>query len=84
MNDKPLTPEHSFPLRMTTDGRYGFKGCKWLDKIEWVDYDYKGHICAILLAPDSHIRRSGRDLATRLCGAKPSRLSGNKRPSHVL
>jgi len=43
MNGMPLTPEHGFPLRMTADGRYGFKWCKWLDKIELVDYDYKGH-----------------------------------------
>ncbi len=43
MNDEPLTPDHGFPLRVTADGKYGYKWCKWLVEVEAVDYDYKGH-----------------------------------------
>ena len=43
MNDEPLTPEHGFPLRITADGKYGYKWCKWLTEIESVDYDFRGH-----------------------------------------
>ena len=43
MNDEPLAPDHGFPLRLTADGRYGFKWCKWLTEIDVIDYDYKGH-----------------------------------------
>ena len=43
MNGEPLPAEHGFPVRLTADGRYGFKWCKWLTEIELVDYDVKGH-----------------------------------------
>ena len=43
MNGEPFTPDHGFPLRLTADGKYGFKWCKWLTEIEVVDHDYKGH-----------------------------------------
>ena len=43
MNGEPIPPDHGFPLRVTADGRYGYKWCKWLEEIELVDYDYKGH-----------------------------------------
>ena len=43
MNDELLRPEHGFPLRVTADGKYGYKWCKWLTQIELVDHDYKGH-----------------------------------------
>jgi len=43
MNDQPLIVGHGFPLRLTADGKYGFKWPKWLSRIELVDYDYKGH-----------------------------------------
>ncbi|MBM4044667.1 MAG: hypothetical protein FJ279_06095 [Planctomycetes bacterium] len=43
MNDAPLTADHGFPLRVTADGKYGYKWCKWLVEVEVVDYDYKGH-----------------------------------------
>jgi len=43
MNDQPLVVDHGFPLRLTADGKYGFKWPKWLSRIELVDYDYKGH-----------------------------------------
>ena len=36
-------PPHGFPIRITADGRYGYKWCKWPVEIEAVDYDYKGH-----------------------------------------
>jgi DMSO/TMAO reductase YedYZ molybdopterin-dependent catalytic subunit len=43
MNGDPLPAEHGFPVRLTADGRYGFKWCKWLTDVEVVDYDFKGH-----------------------------------------
>jgi len=43
MNDEPVTPDHGFPIRLTADGKYGYKWCKWLTEIELVDYDFKGH-----------------------------------------
>lgn len=43
MNGKPLTPEHGFPLRSTADGHFGHKWCKWLTKIEYVNFDYRGY-----------------------------------------
>ena len=43
MNGEPLTGDHGFPIRVTADGKYGFKWCKWLTEVEAVDTDYKGH-----------------------------------------
>ena len=43
MNDEPLTLDHGFPIRLTSDGRYGYKWPKWLVEVELVDCDYKGH-----------------------------------------
>ena len=43
MNGDPLTPDHGFPLRLAADGKYAYKWCKWLTKIEVVGHDFKGH-----------------------------------------
>jgi len=43
MNDQILTLEHGFPIRMTADGKYGYKWPKWVTGIELVDFDFKGH-----------------------------------------
>jgi DMSO/TMAO reductase YedYZ molybdopterin-dependent catalytic subunit len=43
MNDEPLPKIHGFPLRAVVPGIYGMKNCKWLTKIELVNYDYKGY-----------------------------------------
>jgi len=43
MNDEPIPPEHGFPVRLASDGRYGYKWPKWLVEVLLVDYDYKGH-----------------------------------------
>jgi len=43
MNGEPLTGDHGFPVRMASEGRYGYKWPKWLTEIEAVDTDYKGH-----------------------------------------
>ena len=43
MNDQPLTLDHGFPIRMTADGKYGYKWPKWVAGIELVDFDFKGH-----------------------------------------
>jgi DMSO/TMAO reductase YedYZ molybdopterin-dependent catalytic subunit len=43
MNDQPLSLEHGFPIRMTADGKYGYKWPKWVSGIELVDFDFKGH-----------------------------------------
>ena len=43
MNDEPLTVDHGFPLRLTADGKYGYKWLKWVTVIDLVSEDYKGH-----------------------------------------
>jgi len=43
MNGEPLTIDHGFPLRLTSDGKYGYKWPKWVREIEAVDHDFKGH-----------------------------------------
>ena len=43
MNGQTLTSEHGFPVRMVVPKKYGMKWPKWINKIEFVDYDYKGY-----------------------------------------
>lgn len=43
MNGEPIPPDHGFPVRLASDGKYGFKWPKWLVGVEAVDHDYKGH-----------------------------------------
>lgn len=43
MNGQPLTPAHGFPVRMVVPEKYGMKWPKWVNEIEFVDYDYKGY-----------------------------------------
>lgn len=43
MNGKPLIAEHGFPVRMVVPGKYGMKWPKWINKIDFVDYDFKGY-----------------------------------------
>jgi DMSO/TMAO reductase YedYZ molybdopterin-dependent catalytic subunit len=42
-NGRSLTDDHGFPLRVVAEGKYAYKWCKWLTKIEIVDTDFKGH-----------------------------------------
>lgn len=43
MNGVTLPQEHGFPARMLVPGIYGMKHCKWLTRIEVVNYDYQGY-----------------------------------------
>ncbi len=43
MNGETLPQEHGFPVRMLVPGIYGMKHCKWLTRIEVVNYDYQGY-----------------------------------------
>jgi len=43
MNGKQLPMKHGFPLRAVVPGIYGIKNVKWLERIELLDYDYKGY-----------------------------------------
>ncbi len=43
MNGVPLPQEHGFPARVLVPGIYGMKHCKWLNRIEVVNYDYQGY-----------------------------------------
>ena len=43
MNDAPLLPAHGFPARIIVPGIYGMKHCKWITKIEVVNYDFRGY-----------------------------------------
>jgi len=42
MNDKPLPPEHGFPVRLIVPGWYGMAHVKWLDEIEVIDRPFHG------------------------------------------
>ena len=43
MNGEPLPPDHGFPARLIVPPIYGMKNVKWIERIEAVDYDYKGY-----------------------------------------
>jgi DMSO/TMAO reductase YedYZ molybdopterin-dependent catalytic subunit len=43
MNGEPLPKVHGFPLRAIVPGIYGMKHVKWLSKIEFVNFDFKGY-----------------------------------------
>ena len=43
MNDRSLPRAHGFPARIIAPGIYGMKNVKWLERIEVVDYDYRGY-----------------------------------------
>src|SRR6266487_4434061 len=43
MNGVTLPQGHGFPVRMLKPGIYGMKHCKWLTRIEVVNYDYQGY-----------------------------------------
>jgi sulfite oxidase len=46
MNDKPLTPEHGFPLRTVVPGYIGARSVKWLAKIVVSDRPSPNHYVA--------------------------------------
>ncbi len=43
MNGQTLPRAHGYPVRIIAPGIYGMKSVKWLQRIEVVDYDYKGY-----------------------------------------
>jgi len=43
MNGQSLSAEHGFPVRMVVPEKYGMKWPKWINTIEFVDYDYRGY-----------------------------------------
>jgi hypothetical protein len=43
MNDQSLPRAHGYPARIIVPGIYGMKNVKWLQRIEVVDYDYRGY-----------------------------------------
>src|SRR6266704_4001550 len=43
MNGFTLPQEHGFPARMLVPGIYGMKHCKWVTRIEVVNYDFQGY-----------------------------------------
>jgi DMSO/TMAO reductase YedYZ molybdopterin-dependent catalytic subunit len=46
MNGRTLPRAHGYPVRIIAPGIYGMKSVKWLDRIEVVDYDFKGYWAA--------------------------------------
>lgn len=42
MNGDPLPPEHGYPARLLSPGRYGMKNVKWLQRIALVDEPFVG------------------------------------------
>jgi DMSO/TMAO reductase YedYZ molybdopterin-dependent catalytic subunit len=43
MNGRSLPRAHGYPARIIVPGIYGMKNVKWLQRIEVVDYDYRGY-----------------------------------------
>lgn len=43
MNNVTLPLEQGFPLKLVVPGDWGYKWAKWIDRIQVVDYDYKGY-----------------------------------------
>src|SRR3989442_849403 len=43
MNGAILPQSHGFPARMLVPGIYGMKHCKWVNRIEVVNYDFQGY-----------------------------------------
>lgn len=43
INGQPLPQEHGFPARMIVPGIYGMKHCKWITRIEVVNYNILGY-----------------------------------------
>ena len=43
MNGVTLPQGHGFPVRMLVPGIYGMKHCKWLTRIEVVNYNFQGY-----------------------------------------
>jgi hypothetical protein len=43
MNGKTLPSEHGFPLKLVVPGKAGYKWVKWIERVEVIDYDYKGY-----------------------------------------
>ena len=43
MNGRFLSPNHGFPLKLVVPQKYGMKWPKWVNKINFVDNDYKGY-----------------------------------------
>jgi len=60
MNGVPLPQEHGFPARMLVPGIYGMKHCKWLNRIEVVNYDYRGYWQQRGWSDAAPIRMTGR------------------------
>ena len=43
MNGERLPSDQGFPLKLVAPGKAGYKWVKWLERMELVDYDYKGY-----------------------------------------
>lgn len=41
-DEKPLTPEHGYPLRLVVPKRYAYKSAKWVLAVEFTAYDKPG------------------------------------------
>ncbi len=43
MNDSDLPPDHGYPVRIFTPGKFGIKQAKWISRIQFVDKKYMGY-----------------------------------------
>jgi DMSO/TMAO reductase YedYZ molybdopterin-dependent catalytic subunit len=43
MNGAPLNSVHGYPLRIMTPGLYGQKMPRWLTRLEFINYDFRGY-----------------------------------------
>jgi DMSO/TMAO reductase YedYZ molybdopterin-dependent catalytic subunit len=92
MNGARLPQEHGFPARMLVPGIYGMKHCKWVTRIEIVNYDYQGYWQQRSWSDAAPVRMTAR-IDTPLTGSNVSAnrityiagvaFSGNKGISEV-
>lgn len=43
MDDRPLTRDHGYPLRLVMPRMYGYKGPKWLNRIQFMRFQETGY-----------------------------------------
>lgn len=43
MDDQPLTAAHGYPLRLVMPRMYGYKGPKWVERIDFIKYRETGY-----------------------------------------
>ncbi|HZQ04268.1 MAG TPA: molybdopterin-dependent oxidoreductase [Gaiellaceae bacterium] len=75
LDGKPLTRPHGSPVRVVIPEMYGYKGVKWLTKIELLDHQPTGYWEALGYDQDAWVGRSNG------CRASPSESAAGRSSS---